>query len=95
MPLPLKRVLKGLRKLDAQKEEGRKHTKYVVWIDGQKAAMVTIPRSWKDTISDKGIKGIADQLLVRPRQFHDIVECTKHQEDYIAMWSGSPFRRRS
>jgi hypothetical protein len=95
MPLPVKKVLSGLRKIDAQETQGRRHKKYIVWVDDEKAGVVSISHGRGDTVSDNILKWIAKELKITQTQFRGIVRCDLYRQDYEALWRSSPYRRRT
>lgn len=70
------------QKLRAEASEGGKHTKYVVWHEGQKIALTVVSRSYSE-MDDAMASKIARQLSVSRAELARLVACPMSREMYL------------
>ncbi|MBC7108984.1 MAG: type II toxin-antitoxin system HicA family toxin [Methanomassiliicoccales archaeon] len=82
-----KEIKKALEKKGFIKEEGKKHTKFILHINGKKKRVMTIFSRGRDKqeLGEELIKRIMKQLRFENDRdkFKDFVECPMSKNDYI------------
>ena len=84
-----KDIQKALRKKGFQKKEGKKHIKYILYVNGKKTRVMTLFSRGKDKkeLGDDLIKRIMKQLHFDndENKFKDFVKCPLTHEDYLRL----------
>ncbi len=88
MPISVSEMRRGLLKLEAVEEEGRRHTKYTVFINDRVVACTALSRSYRE-LSDDMVNAIARQIYIRSRDLKKIVDCTWGYDEYVELYEQS------
>jgi hypothetical protein len=92
MPIPARKIVSGLDKLDAERKDSRDIIYRVFSDDGTLIAKTKISHGSSE-ISDNLVSQIAKQLFLRKKQLMWIVDCIWGRQDYLKYYETSPLRR--